>query len=100
MQQLFSYLPRILHSYNGQEFVKSIIKATLDSWHADIQLISGCPRHPQSKAWLNELIIPFKENEISRMKSKSSPWVSWIQMSDLEDQREIRSWSEWGLDMA
>lgn len=82
-QQLFPYfgVPRILHSDNGREFVNSIIKATLDSWHADIMLVSGRPRHPQSQGLVERAHYTLQRKlsaEISKTNSKSPPWVSLL----------------------
>ena len=80
-QQLFPYfgVPRILQSDNGREFVNSLIQATLDSWHSDIQLITGRPRHPQSQGLVERAHYTLQRKlsaEISRLKTKSPPWAS------------------------
>ena len=48
---IFPYfgVPRILNLDNGREFVNGVISDLLKLWHSDIQLVSGRPRHPQSK---------------------------------------------------
>ena len=82
-QQLFPYfgVPRILHSDNGREFINSLIQQTLDSWHADIQLVSGRPRHPQSQGLVERAHYTLQRKlsaEISRIKAKSPPWAFWL----------------------
>ena len=82
-QQLFSYfgVPRILHSDTGREFVNSIIKKTLDSWHADIKLVSGHPQHPQTQGLVEQAHYTLQwklSEEISRMKSKLPTRVSLL----------------------
>ena len=48
---IFPYfgVPKIFQSNNGKEFVNSVIGKLLHSWGADIQIIQGRPRHPQSQ---------------------------------------------------
>ena len=48
---IFPYfgVPKIFQSDNGREFVNSVIGKLLHSWSADMQIIQGCPRHPQSQ---------------------------------------------------
>ena len=74
-------IPRILHSDNRREFINKLIHHTLSSWHTDIQLVSGRPRHPQSQGLVERAHYTLQRKlsaEISRVKTKSPPWASWL----------------------
>ena len=80
---LFPYfgVPRILHSDNGREFINNVIDGLLKSWHTDIQLVSGRPRHPQSQGLVERAHYTLQRQlsaEISVQNSKSPPWASWL----------------------
>ena len=82
-QFVFPYfgVPRILHSDNGREFVNQVIQQLLQSWHADIQLVSGRPRHPQSQGVVERAHATLQRKlsaEISRTGEKSPPWSKWL----------------------
>ena len=74
-------VPRILHSDNGCEFVNSLIEKLLESWHSDIQLVSGRPRHPQSQGVIERAHYTLQRKlsaELNRLKEKSPPSASWL----------------------
>ena len=80
---LFPYfgVPRVLHSDNGREFINAVIEELLKSWHSDIQLVSGRPRHPQSQGLVERAHYTLQRKlsaETSRVKVKSPPWSKWL----------------------
>jgi transposase InsO family protein len=80
---IFPYfgVPRILHSDNGREFVNRLISELLRRWHTDIQLISGCPRHPQSQGVVERAHATLERKlsvKIRESDSKSPQWSSWL----------------------
>ncbi len=80
---LFPYFGvlRILHSDNGREFINRVIEELLKSWHSDIQLVSGRPRHPQSQGLVERAHYTLQRKlsaEINRLKAKSPPWAAWL----------------------
>ena len=82
-QHIFPYfgVPRILHSDNGREFINQIIHQLLESWHANIQLVSGRPCHPQSQGVIERAHATLQRKlsaEISTSGEKSPPWSKWL----------------------
>ena len=80
---IFPYfgVPRILQSDNGREFINRVIEALLQTWHSDIQLISGRPRHPQSQGLVERAHYTLERKltmEISKAKLKQPPWNMWL----------------------
>ena len=47
-------LPSILQSDNGREFVNYVIDNVLTVCPGQVQLINGCPHHPQSQGLVEQ----------------------------------------------
>ena len=80
---IFPYfgVPKILHSDNGREFINQVIDELLRTWHSEIQLVSGRPRHPQSQGIVERAHYTLERKlttEINRTKLKQPPWNSWL----------------------
>ena len=80
---IFPYfgVPRILHSDNGREFINKVIEELLKSWHTDIQLVSGRPRHPQSQGLVEREHYTLQRKlsaEICTVNADSPPWSEWL----------------------
>ena len=74
-------VPRIMHSDNGREFINQVIEHLLQSWHSDIQLVSGRPRHPQSQGLVERAHYTLERkltSEIHRAQMKQPPWSQWL----------------------
>ena len=76
---LFPYFGvlRILQSDNGREFVHQVIQDLLQSWHTNIQLVSGRPRHPQSQGLVERAHYTLERKltaEITKACTKKPPW--------------------------
>eukprot|EP00731_Ephydatia_muelleri_P011035 Em0005g1621a len=74
-------VPRILHSDNGQEFVNMVIVDLLKCWNSNIQLVSGRPRHPQSRGLVeraHQTLHKKMAAEISASGMKTPPWSDWL----------------------
>ena len=72
---------RILHLYNGREFVNGVISDLLILWHSNIQLVSGRPRHPQSQGLVemaHQTLHKKMAAEISASELKTPPWSEWL----------------------
>ena len=80
---IFPYfgVPKILHSDNGRKFVNKVIDELLRTWHSEIQLVSGRPRHPQSRGLVERVHYTLQRKlaaENNRTKLKQPPWNSWL----------------------
>ena len=80
---IFPYfgVPRILHSDNGREFVNGVISNLQKLWHSNIQLVSGCPRHPQSQGLVeraHQTLHKKMAAEICASGLKTPPWSEWL----------------------
>ena len=74
-------MPLILHSDNGQEFVKMVLVDLLKCWNSNIQLVSGRPRHPQSQGLVeraHQTLHKKMAAEISASGMKTPPWSDWL----------------------
>ena len=74
-------LNSILHSDNGREFVNQRIGEVLSIWPGQIQLVSGCPRHPQSQRLVEQAHYTMEgmiSAKIVESKSKFPPWSDWL----------------------
>ena len=74
-------LPSILQSDNGREFVNNLIQEVLATWPGQVQLVSGCPRHPQSQGLVEQAHYTLKRMisaKIVESGSKSPPWTDWL----------------------
>ena len=54
-------LPSILQSDNGCEFVNQMIGAVCKSWPGQVQLVSGCPRHPSPRVGRASILYTGKD---------------------------------------
>eukprot|EP00731_Ephydatia_muelleri_P002793 Em0001g2793a len=46
----------LVSSDNGKEFVNKLIGDVVSTWPGHVQLISGCPRHPQSQGLVEQAL--------------------------------------------
>ncbi len=74
-------LPSILQSDNGWEFVNKIIGEVLKSWLGQVQLVSGCPRHPQSQGLVEQAHYTLERMlsaKVAEHDAKIPPWSDWL----------------------
>ena len=65
----FFGVPKIFQSDNGREFVNSVIGKLLHSWSADIQIIQGHPRHPQSQGAIERAHRTLEQKVATQLES-------------------------------
>lgn len=72
---IFPYfgISKIFHSDNGGEFVNHVIESLITSWHKDIQIVHGRPRHPQTQGVI-ERAHRTLEQKLATQLDSSTAW--------------------------
>ena len=73
---IFPYfgIPKIFHSDNGGEFEYDVLESLITSWHKDIQIIHGRPRHSQTQGVIERAHRTLEQKLATQLDASTAAW--------------------------